>query len=367
MASYASKTNQPEELNQNQGATHPMYQSEGPRVDVSNGTIELRGTIVLYGPNNNTEIAKNHFEKGIKAWNKPSFAPGTAKENQIGKVRLNGQMVTCHLDINVVVKTQAQVQRELAPPAQIDPSTVYILVSNDTVQDYNENRPQVLARTLNATPADLNYAQQTVTNNGGVYNPGMVNQNNMLPTSFIIGNLGYYDLPTSQINSNTSAAHEIGHWLSHHFPMAGMTPSINGNPAPNNFDPHYPIALNAPNNPSPDFWQHLNPLPRRGSRKIMSFSQNHANRKPFVDEVARLGYGQDFNVYARNAARPTAHYLGDRDSTGNLLQYTAADVFSNPAQANIFQQLNGGPQGWAANPNWNPLPFWNPLTDPVPQ
>lgn len=331
---YSEKSNEESNSPENEGAYHPMY---GPRVDVNNGRVNLVGTVVLYGANNNTEIARDHFSKAIQEWNRPAFNRNVEDPlQQLGRVQLNGQMVPVHFDIDVVIKTPAEVRRELTNPKE---NVVYILVGNDTISDYAspgtrdvESMAPIINRSLQPNAQDNVYAQQLITNNGLA---GALNPTALRPTSFIIGNLGFYDLPISQARNHTTAAHELGHWFTHHFQI-GQT-----------FDSHYPFALNTPNNWNPTFWG--------DSRHIMSFGRFPGKRKVHQNEVARIGYGQDMNIYAQNSARPQAHYLGDRNRAGNLVLYNAADMFVTPVQAMIFEQLLGSPNSW------------NPLTDPAPQ
>lgn len=308
----------------------------GPRIgQEADGTgLKLTGKIIVYG-RNNVDITANHFEEAIKSWNFPRIPASNSptapngqplKDNQHGVVFLNGQPTSVRLDIQVEKKTFDQVRSELQVPA---PDRVYILAGNDSLADYEENATLLSNRNLAVTPNDFAYLNTLLANPlaqpGGV--AGRLIMGGLTPVSFLIGNMGFYDLARSQARGGTSAAHELGHWLSH---------LINTNLGWNS---HVPSTLN---NPIPV-------TPNGNVRSIMSFDAEAHKRTPTANDVSNIGFGQDFSIFNSAPNRPTANYLGDRLPNGQLLLFNQNEMFTNPTQAAIFQALFGGIQFWTPN------------------
>jgi len=296
--------------------------------------LKLTGKIIVYG-RNNIDITANHFEEAVKSWNFPRIPANNPpmssngqplKENQHGVVLFNGQPTSVRLDIQVEKKTINEVRSELQAPA---PDKVYILAGDDSLADYDENATLLSNRNLAVTPNDFTYLNTLLTNplarSGGV--AARLVMGGLTPVSFLIGNMGFYDLARSQARGGTSAAHELGHWLSH------LVNTRFG------WNSHLLPAMN-------------NPIPVRPSgnvRSIMSFDAETHKRSPTANDVSNIGFGQDFSIFNPVPNRPTANYLGDRLPNGQLLLFNQNEMFTNPTQAAIFQALFGGIQFWTPN------------------
>ncbi len=360
MSNYKYPSKPSPNLNQNQGAYHPAYGKKGPIViwDSKSNKIILKGKIVLYGTNSNIDVAEDHFIKAIQAWNHPEIPIPLQRQYEgdpRGTINYGGRQVPVEFDIKVIKSTPTKVEQALQNP---EPDTVYILVSPDAQNNYQNSR-QIRRRANILNNVNPNYLQTLVNDpRANVGNlvlrmifAAMRGQPSTLPTSsFLIGNVGYYDLPTSQTKGNSSAAHELGHWLSHQILINGNWNSHVPLPSPslpNNTPQNVPIETFRANRNSSSFMQNHR-------RSIMSFGLWPQNRTPLVTDTQNIGYGQNFNIYQNTQNRPTGAYLGDRGANGQLILFNQNTMFKTPLEAALFQSL------FSNIPDWNPNVLPNP-------
>lgn len=358
---------------------------DGPRLDFdtdANGQVDhitISGEIVLFSAGESRqeqlirEKAQEHFKDGIKDWNQGHratmrededpripFYENWHKARKSGHVVFNGRLVGVDFNMTVRTATLAEVQGELQQPAL---DVVYILVSSDEQSDY-PNLNAIDNRPFQNTPQTQAYNQQT----GATYNNLVNAPANMLAippltaatinattpirrTSFIVGNIGYYDMPMAENRGNSVASHELGHWLGYYF-LGGGAPNTHRT---DGYTEGGHLSTMANQSNSVDRWSDRKVL----NRDILDFSFANINQQiamarananltvPPLNINAGIGRATDFNVYQPSPGG-TQNHLGDRLPNGQLLLFNNNDLFSNSTEAMIFANY------FASFPDWMP-------------